>query len=434
LPKAFVLKRIIQTLLLLVMVTGSVAANTYDIDTTRVREPERPGMTTAEKILYGPTKLLQLPFYTLRYTTRGLIWAGYESKPARQIIANILAERGPIEPAISFGGNSGPRVGLRFNFAGLFGTNDRFGAVGQYSWYAYQNYAARYEHPDMFGKGVGWAINGSYDKGRRELFLGVGNNTKPDTDAAFGRESFRVRTDVTMQATKWLKLIGGVAYESHNISDGDKDGDIDQLDSIQTVFGLQPEAFRKTRLWSADFGFRMDWRNSPGRTTRGGLLGLDVELVQGINENSDLKFVRIYGDWSQHFELFKKRVLVFRFMANSIDNTQDESDEAFPFYLLNTLGSEQGLRGYRPDRFLGREAALASVEYRYPIWLALDGLVFFEEGRVFSSFTHDFTFEHWRYSTGFGIRMVGRYGEIARTILAFSDEGMRFDFSMGMEF
>jgi len=30
--------------------------------------------------------------------------------------------------------------------------------------------------------------------------------------------------------------------------------------------------------------------------------------------------------------------------------------------------------------------------------------------------------------------MVGRYGEIARTILAFSDEGMRFDFSMGMEF
>jgi outer membrane protein assembly factor BamA len=126
----------------------------------------------------------------------------------------------------------------------------------------------------------------------------------------------------------------------------------------------------------------------------------------------------------QFFNLYKKRIIAIRIRAEAINRIGDTSP--LPFYLKSSLGGEDNLRGYSTRRFVGYNAALLTVEYRYPVYFGADMFIFLDEGRVFNSLHEKFSLSNWRYSAGFGLRLWNREGMILKTEVAFSEEDSRF--------
>ena len=100
-----------------------------------------------------------------------------------------------------------------------------------------------------------------------------------------------------------------------------------------------------------------------------------------------------------------------------------------PVYALADLGGLHGLRGYSTSRFNDDAKALASIEYRWPLWDRIDAFLFIEGGRVFHDLSHDFEFRDWESSYGGGFRVWHQEGLQAYLQIAGSSEGGRVYFS-----
>ena len=104
-----------------------------------------------------------------------------------------------------------------------------------------------------------------------------------------------------------------------------------------------------------------------------------------------------------------------------------------PFFELSSLGGDDTMRGYFPDRFLGKGRVLFNAEYRLKLvdfdlrkmWnVTIDGVAFGDAGRVYEDgdeFKHHFA-DHFRYSYGGGTRIGFSSGLVARIDVGFSEE------------
>ncbi len=113
-----------------------------------------------------------------------------------------------------------------------------------------------------------------------------------------------------------------------------------------------------------------------------------------------------------------------------------------PFFELGSLGGADDMRGFFPDRFLGRQKMLFSAEFRAKVadfqfrdlWrVKIDGVVFGDMGRVFlaqseisGSFREKSTlpqlFNEQRFDEGVGVRIALGEAILARIDVGWSNE------------
>jgi outer membrane protein assembly factor BamA len=98
--------------------------------------------------------------------------------------------------------------------------------------------------------------------------------------------------------------------------------------------------------------------------------------------------------------------------------------EAVPFYQRPALGGQNLVRGFRSSRFQEAGSLVLNAEYRYPIWMNWDALVFADAGQVFPALS-DVTADRFRWSYGGGIHMLNQKGLSFRFEVAGSTEGVR---------
>ena len=105
-----------------------------------------------------------------------------------------------------------------------------------------------------------------------------------------------------------------------------------------------------------------------------------------------------------------------------------------PFYLQRTLGGPDDLRGFRRFRFRDRNILLLQAEYRWEIFTAVDGAIFYDAGKVASrredldSAGSRIGLRHrlpLRHLNGVFLRVEGAFG---------SSEGKHFVFRFGHVF
>ena len=76
-----------------------------------------------------------------------------------------------------------------------------------------------------------------------------------------------------------------------------------------------------------------------------------------------------------------------------------------PFYYLPEFGGDTLGRGYLPFRFRGRVSVIGQLEYRFPVWSWLSGVVFADFGQ-FQSAVDRFRLNGFHSSVGFGPRFI----------------------------
>ncbi|HZR84327.1 MAG TPA: BamA/TamA family outer membrane protein [Candidatus Binatia bacterium] len=265
---------------------------------------------------------------------------------------------------------------------------------------------------------------GGYMDDSKEFF-GLGNNdVGPDPvsnenirriagAAAFGMHLLDGQLAITGSLTpRWTKVGRGQSHKTP---------------STTTLF---PDLPGIRGGWTSEMAVSavFSTRRSVARPTQGWVLLFKTAYVPSLG--SDFEYTRLLFDASYLYPLLTRRqVLGVRLGGEALLGPSDR----IPFYELSYLGGEDTLRGYFPQRFLGKGRVLGSAEYRLKlvdfefmdVWhVFIDGVGFVDAGRVFldaKDFEDNFL-DSYRWDYGGGVRIAFSSGEVARIDVAFSEE------------
>lgn len=157
--------------------------------------------------------------------------------------------------------------------------------------------------------------------------------------------------------------------------------------------------------------------------------------VKGNMQKSD----EVFGYLNSAVEFYNALLKNKKFVLRTNLRTQLRFGSQFLFYQAANIGGETGLRGYRSERFTGRNSLVggADLHYYFPSFktriLPLQIGVFGggDIGRVWSK--GDFS-DKWHNDYGGGLRITAAESLSGMFSLFTGDEGARFSFGLGLNF
>lgn len=173
----------------------------------------------------------------------------------------------------------------------------------------------------------------------------------------------------------------------------------------QGAFAATPPGF-DTGYTAQRLGIEVALDSRRPRPAPGSGVRVDAWAEHAFNmEDARSRWIRYGGTLGGFLDVTgHNRVLSLAVTAQFADPL---GDREVPFTELISLGGDQLMRGYLQDRLLGRSAAVATLEYRYPIWAFLDGTVQAAVGNVFGEHLAGFDPELLRVTFAAGVRTVG---------------------------
>jgi outer membrane protein assembly factor BamA len=320
---------------------------------------------------------------------------------------------------------SGFSFGPGYRYPRLFGGQVVFSSFIAASFSQYWMIDVRLDAPRLANERVGVGVHAQRYDFPSEDFFGLGPDSSRDNETIYGLRNTVVGGYGSVRPMSWLILTAGVDYLNPAIDAFSEDDSLLRLFSPADAPGVlvQPEFYR----YSATIDVNM--RNPRGNPRRGGRYALGYQRYDDTGRDL-FSFNRVDVDLQQYIPLVRdRRVLALR--ARTV-MTDADSDAEVPFYFQPTLGGPDDLRGFRHFRFRDRNTLLFQAEYRWEIFTAVDGAIFYDIGKVaprrqdfhLSEFERDFGIG-FRFGTANGVflRIEGAFGSAAGThfILRFGN-------------
>jgi hypothetical protein len=261
----------------------------------------------------------------------------------------------------------------------------------------------------------------------QEDFFGLGADSRRDDHVTYGLRNTLVGASGGVRPVPWLSLGGGIDRLDPSIGDGNGPRVVTDLFSPHVVPGL---ALQPTFLRYEAFA-DLNYREPRGNPRRGGRYAVTYQRFDDRNADS-YGFSRVEVDVQQYLPLLRdRRVLAFHAFTSLSD--ADEGHQV-PFYLQRSLGGPDDLRGFRRFRFRDRHVLLLQAEYRWEIFTAVDGAIFYDAGKV-ASRAEDLDLRDLESDYGIGFRFGTTNGVFLRIEGAFgSRDGKHFVFRFGHVF
>ena len=261
----------------------------------------------------------------------------------------------------------------------------------------------------------------------QEDFFGLGADSRREDHVTYGLSNTLIGASGGVRPIPWLSLGGGIDRLEPIIGTGNGPRVISDLFGPGVVPGLalQPTFLRYEM--SAD----LNYREPRGNPRRGGRYLVTYQRFDDRGTDR-YGFNRFEADLQQYLPLLKdRRVLAFHAVASLSDA---EGGQQVPFYLQRTLGGPDDLRGFRRFRFRDRNVLLMQAEYRWEIFTAVDGAIFYDAGKV-ASRREDLNLRDLESDYGIGFRFGTSNGVFLRIEGAFgSSDGKHFVFRFGHVF
>lgn len=322
---------------------------------------------------------------------------------------------------------SGISFGPGYRRPGVFGGHADFSAFAAASFQRYWMVDTRLMFPRLAGDTVSLDVHGQRYEFPNEDFFGLGPESNREDEVAYGLANSLVGATGAVRPKPWLAVGGGVDYLTPHLIGSDDGVGIGELFTEATAPGLvaQPD-FMRYHVF-AD----LNYREPRGNPRRGGRYALAIERFDD-RDTDRYSFRRVEADLQQYVPLLRdRRVLALHALVSTSDT--DEGREV-PFYLQRTLGGPDDLRGFRRFRFRDRHMLLLQAEYRWEIFTAVDGAIFYDAGKV-ASRLEDLDLSDLESDYGIGFRFGSSSGVFLRVEGAFgSSGGKHFIFRFGHVF
>jgi hypothetical protein len=248
-------------------------------------------------------------------------------------------------------------------------------------------------------------------------FFGLGPGAREADRTTFELEDRTIGAGLTVTPHRLVELDGAVDLLNLDIRSGERKRSLETVfDPIQTPgFAAQPDFLLYRGAATLDLRDR-------GIDPRAGVV-LRFEATRYDDRDFEaFDFTRVAGEVQAHVPLgFRNRMLAARLRTS---HATPDAGHSVPFYLMETLGGAQTLRGFRDYRYRDRRNLVINAEYRWEVWNYVDFALFADAGKVFRD-EDDLDLSDLELGYGFGIRGHAPGGMLFRIDVARSYEGFQ---------
>jgi hypothetical protein len=317
---------------------------------------------------------------------------------------------------------SGFSIGPGYRTTHKFGGEFDFSTFAMASMKKYWIADARMQLPRLLDEHLGLDAHIQGYDFQDELFFGIGPDSARSDLVTYGFRNTVVGGSATVRPTPWLTINGAADFLNPRIDPATgEEEDIGSRFDDTSAAGLadQPDFMRYEGTVDVNL------REPRGNPRSGGRYMFAYQRYDDLESNL-YSFQRAEVDVQQYISLLRdRRVLALRAMASASDADQGAR---VPFYYLRTLGGPDDLRGFHRKRFSDTHALLLQAEYRWEIFTAVDGAIFYDAGKV-ASRLEDLNLRDLESDYGIGFRFGTANGVFFRVEAAFgSRDGKHFVF------
>ena len=335
---------------------------------------------------------------------------------------------GPPTTVFPFFGSAFPGGGLALGpaFRAPIGDSGVFGVHGAWSVKNYLVADGALTLPKLADGMLTLTLGANWLRAPEVAFYGIGKSSSSDDKASFFYRTTTAGGSARFEPGRVLAVGAGVDY--FDVATGGTSGtSVEEVFAPDTTPGLGADV---TYVRSRAFA-EIDWRQSPGYTTSGGLYRLDWTNY-GARRDAPYSFTRLDAEVDQFVPIFRgSSVIALRAMGSFTDTN---AGQAVPYFLLPDLGGARYLRGYRHWRFRDRNRMLLTGEYRWTAGQFIDMALFLDAGKV-ARRVADLDLKDLNTSYGIGIRFHAPAATLLRVELAQTrDAGIGIIFAFGPSF
>lgn len=417
-----------------------VSLDRWEMNLTGTASP-KPADPTPEVEIRAPSSYgwrkfflfpLELPAHAFRIATWPIAAGGryVERNRVVQRTIDLLSNDDRtffVYPLLEIGAGSGLGGGVGLYHKNLF---DKGWAINlNYKTFVDLDHRASFSfgHPKILAIGDrpgGFKVFFKFKRESDEDFFGIGPLTTRAGYSNYGLDEYQGGTSFDLNPLVHFRVRPHAIFLSSKSrpSGGVNPPSADVLFPAADLVGLN----RRLRHLDIGFALEHDTRDLPAAPQKGGTRTFSFRRMQGLG-NGGFDFNQYSADFRQYFRLWKeRRVLALRAYWTF---QQETGTSRIPFQYLAALDLNAPLRGFDRGRFRDHSAVLFNAEYRYPVWDFIDGTIFVDTGRVFDD-PRDFSFTHFKYSVGAGIRVVARDTLLLRLQAAYGGEGLNVVFAV----
>ncbi|WP_179343578.1 metallophosphoesterase [Winogradskyella ursingii] len=266
-------------------------------------------------------------------------------------------------------------------------------------------------------------------------FFGFGNETE-NSDDELDFDYNRVKTSIYMAKAGVVKKGSfGSDYGFRAVLEGVKLDPTEDRFITEEFGGAMEEGFFDRRYFGAiEAEYNYESFDKKINPTRG------MTFLLNIGAKSELKEAkRTYGYINSNLGFYNSISRNRKLVLKTDLRTQFRIGNDFVFYQAANIGGRNGLRGFRHERFTGRNSLVGSTDLRYsfdsfktrtlPLQIGVFGG--FDIGRVW--LRGDFS-DKWHNDYGGGLWVTAAESLSGTFNLFNSDEGLRFSFGFGLNF
>ncbi len=354
---------------------------------------------------------------------RGLLWL--EDGRLFERILNPAEGFYPKLGSVTAGSGMAYGIGYRRPFA----DNVAWSAFGSGSIQKYWALETRLVATDIGGSRLFLDLHARRSDYPDEDYFGQGDLSRRVDQVSYGLRQTTAGATTGLNLTRWLSTGARVDFLSPQIHEGPDD----RVPTIGRVFSLDmvPGLSTQPDFLNTEVFVEANTRLPRGNPRAGGRYRASYQRFAD-RDLDRYSFNRFEVDAQHYISLFKNRRLIA--LRGLLSSSTPASGHDVPFYLERTLGGPDDLRGFRQYRFRDRQLLLLQAEYRFEIFTAVDGALFYDTGTVASQL-EDLDLDHLESDYGVGVRFGTINGVFLRVEGAFgSRDGKHFILRWGHVF
>jgi outer membrane protein assembly factor BamA len=256
-----------------------------------------------------------------------------------------------------------------------------------------------------------------FDKLLKSNYFGIGNDTE-NNDFQFPKEFTKLRLSFSRTFAKHLIVELAGQFTHYSVYDFKPEW--------QTISPSTPGS-GETAVYVLVPMLSYDTRNSQINPQSGCIVKVQNEITPGFlgAVRDHWNFTKLRLELNSYYTVLHYHIIAHRIWVQKVEGKA-------PYQELSALGGGWTARGYKADRFLDKAMVLTSLEYRFPLYQALGGVIFFDTGRVGYEVAK-LRFIDWHSDWGTGLRYYLK-DFVVRLDAGFSSEGTRIFLNFGQVF
>jgi outer membrane protein assembly factor BamA len=263
---------------------------------------------------------------------------------------------------------------------------------------------------------------GRYKAERSIEYYGSGSDSRREDRTNYTRETGEAGINLGFRSARHSEIGVDASSLWLNVGPGIKPGIASSEDVFDT--STAPGIQEQTKFWRGGAYAAFDTRTRPYMPGHGTQVSVRYDRYND-RELSTYSFGLLQAEVNHSITFFNEKRAIVLGALTALSDTA--SGNVVPFYLQQTLGGPDDLRGFNLFRFTGNNKLVMNGEYRWEVAPPLEMAVFADAGKVFDR-RGELNFSDLEASGGFGVRIKTRSAIAVRLDTAFSREGFHIWF------